>query len=130
MPVLQINREMVTKVLKNLKSDKSSGLDNMHPEFLKKTASAIAYPLTIIFDQALITGTIPNEWKHAPVCVIYKKGDKFSAGNYRPVSLTSVICKVMESIVREYINKFMRSNNFFLQNIMVSYRGGLHHCSC
>ena len=40
-------------------------------------------------------------------------GDKCVAGNYRPVSLTSVVCKVMEKLIRNHIMSYMKMNNFF-----------------
>ena len=52
-------------------------------------------------------------WRSALIGAIFKKGNKCQAGNYRPVSLTSVACKVLESLVREHIIKFMKRNNFF-----------------
>jgi len=48
-------------------------------------------------------GYLPDDWKLAEVTAIYKKGSKSDAGNYRPVSLTSVCCKVLESILRDHI---------------------------
>ena len=56
---------------------------------------------------------MPTEWKSAEITAIFKKGDKRDPGNYRPVSLTSVICKVLESIIADFIREYMESNNFF-----------------
>ena len=44
---------------------------------------------------------------------IYKKGNKKELSNYRPVSLTSIVCKVMESIVRDFIMEHFHANGFF-----------------
>ena len=51
--------------------------------------------LTHIFQQSLSTGVLPTQWKHAYVTPIFKKGAKTDPTNYRPVSLTSVVCKSM-----------------------------------
>ena len=56
---------------------------------------------------------IPNEWKKAQVSAIYKKGDRKLASNYRPISLTSILCKCMEGIVRDHIMDYMSRNNLF-----------------
>jgi hypothetical protein len=72
---------------------------------------AIAIPLTIIFRNSMATGMLPREWKGAVVVPIYKKGDKSDPGNYRPVSLTSIRCKIMEKIVRESLIDYLRANN-------------------
>ena len=52
-----------------------------------------------------------SEWKLANVTTLFKKGDKSNPGNYRPISLTSVVCKLMESILRDKIVEFLEKNN-------------------
>jgi hypothetical protein len=59
--------------------------------------------LTVFFQKTLNEGTLPSDWKEAQVTPLFKKGDKSNLGNYRPVSLTSVVCKLMESVVRDRI---------------------------
>ena len=103
----------IAKLLKNLKPDKSPGLDNIHPTFLKELHQELATPLSIIFNKSLSEKQIPKEWKKAKISAIFKKGSKSLASNYRPVSLTSVVCKVMEKIIRNHIVKFMTINNHF-----------------
>ena len=58
-------------------------------------------------------GKLPHEWKCANITAFFKKGDKKYAENYRPVSLTSVVCKLLETIIRENIVEHMRSNKLF-----------------
>lgn len=108
-----INEQQVVKVLQKLKKDKSPGLDNLHPRVLREISSSIASPLTLLFNQSLQQGTAPEAWKKAQITAIYKKGDKSEAGNYRPVSLTSIICKTMETLVRDHIVSYMRQNDMF-----------------
>ena len=55
--------------------------------------------------------TVVSEWKLANVTPLFKKGDKSNPGNYRPISLTSVVCKLMESILRDKIVEFLEKNN-------------------
>ena len=57
------------------------------------------------------SGVVPSEWKKANITAIFKKGSKKLAGKYRPVSLTSVVCKLMESIIRDSIMEHMSNNN-------------------
>ena len=85
--------DMENKLLK-LNVNKSCGPDNLHPKILKELASELAYPLKLLFDKTLSEGRIPTKWKLAEVRPIFKKGDKSTPGNYRPVSLTSVCCKI------------------------------------
>ena len=64
--------------------------------------------LKLIFDISLKTGEVPREWKEANVTPLFKKGCKLERSNYRPVSLTSTICKILESIIRDKIMKYMQ----------------------
>jgi hypothetical protein len=105
MPELIINEEMVLKQLNSLKIDKSSGPNELHPRLLKELAKSLTKPLCIIFKQSLRLKMIPKEWKKATISAIFKKGNISMAGSYRPVSLTSVVGKLLEKIIREHIIK-------------------------
>ena len=100
---LLVTPDMVSKELRDLNPSKSPGPDGMHPFFLKEVAEQLAYPLSILFNQSIGEGDIPREWKEANVVPIHKKGDREDPGNYRPVSLTSVICKVLEALIRDHL---------------------------
>ena len=86
----------------NLNPYKSPGHDNWHPYFLRELTDVISVPLSILFNKSLKEGA-HRSWRKAIIAAIYKKGDRSNPGNYRPVSLTSVIAKIMESIIREKI---------------------------
>ena len=75
-----------------LDSNTSAGPDNLHPVLLKHWAACLAYPLHIIFLQAYLEGHLPSSWKSSLVISIFKKGERFDALNYRPISTTSVQC--------------------------------------
>ena len=110
---ISFTKENVLQKLKYFKINKSPGPDGHHPHILKQVAEAPAVSLTSVLNKILSTGTLPQLWKDANVTPIFKKGKKSSAGNYRPVNLTSVICKLMESLVRDNIIKHMNSNSLF-----------------
>jgi len=63
----------------------------------------IVTPLHKIFETSYNTGVISRDWKFANIVPIYKKANKAEVSNYRPVSLTNVVCKVMESIIRDQV---------------------------
>ena len=64
---------------------------------------SLVAPLTLIYDKSLKDGILPDCWKEATVVAIHKKGSKRDVRNYRPVSLTSVICKMLEAIIKNHI---------------------------
>jgi hypothetical protein len=84
--------------LQALTPDKSPGPDGVHPRVLKECADELAAPLAAIFCRSHREGRAPQLFKQANIVPIFKKGCKVTASNYRPISLTSVPCKAMESI--------------------------------
>ena len=93
--------------------DNSLGPDSLHPRLLFEIKESIAEPLSIIFNQSLALKTIRKEWKNAQISAIFKKGNKSQATNYIPVSLTSVVCKIMEKLIRLHIINHMKANKLF-----------------
>ena len=110
---LNIDEAVVYKKLSELKLDKSPGPDNLHPRILFELRSEICKPLQMLFELSLKTGKTPSDWRSAVITALHKKGSKADVSNYRPVSLTCVICKVMESIVRDHITKYLIQNKLF-----------------
>ena len=72
--------------------------------------------LTHLFQRSLTTGDIPQEWKSAFVTPIFKKGKRYDPSNYRPVSLTSVVCKTLEHILVSQIMKHLETNSILCNN--------------
>ena len=93
--------EDVLKLLQGLKPDKLPGTDMIHPRVLKECAHQLAHPLFRLFRTSLDEGNVPKDWKSGNKIPIYKEGSRTSVDNYRPVSLTSVISKVMEKLLRK-----------------------------
>ena len=67
----------------------------------------------MLFINSLVCGELPKEWKQGKISAIYKKWSRKVAGNYRPVSLTSIVCKCLEICVRNHIVSHMKKNNLF-----------------
>ena len=95
----------------------------MHPFLLQKLSKTLCYPLTIIFQKSVSTGKNPKEWKYAKVTPLFKKGNKSVTGNYRPVSLTSVVCKCLERIKRTQIMEHLTRNKF-ISDCQYGFRSG------
>uniref|UniRef100_A0A8C2UDQ8 Reverse transcriptase domain-containing protein n=1 Tax=Coturnix japonica TaxID=93934 RepID=A0A8C2UDQ8_COTJA len=89
------------------------GPDEIHPRVLKELVEVITEPFSIIFQCSLLMGKVPEDWRLANVTPIYKNGCKEDLGNYRPVSLTSVLGKVMERIILREIMRQVWDNQEF-----------------
>ena len=107
---IKVTPEIVKEKLEKLNKFKGSGPDNIHPHVLKETASSICIPLSLIFNESLEFGETPEDWRNANVTPIFKKGSRNDPANYRPVSLTSQVCKVLESIVKEQVLGHLEKN--------------------
>ena len=106
----EISTEEVAGQLRLLNPNKSPGPDDLHPLVLKELADVLAGPLTRLFNLSLKYGALPTEWKTAVVKPMFKSGSRLEPGNYRPVSLTCVLCKVMEKIVTNRIKIYLETN--------------------
>ena len=105
-----IQGEIVSNLLHHLDTHKSMGPDGIHPRVLRELTEVLTKPLSIIYQQPWLTGEVPVDWKLANVMPIYKKGWKEDPGNYRPVSLTLVLGKVMEQIILSAITRHVQDN--------------------
>jgi len=86
------------RIIYKFKNNKSPGPDNIGP-LVKAVADEIADPLCYLFNLSFLTGVVPNALKIAKVIPIYKKGEKSSIENYRPISLLSVFDKILEKLM-------------------------------
>ena len=66
-----------------------------------------------MFENSMSSGLLPSDWKTSNISVIHKKGPKHDVGNYRPISLTCIACKIMESIIRDNIAHYFNVNKLF-----------------
>jgi hypothetical protein len=106
----------VEELLQDIDPEKSLGPDKIHPKVLKEARSQLARPLTLLFNKSFNEGEIPTDWRKANVTAIFKKGDKRVPGNYRPVSLTSVVCKLMEKLLRRKILNHLQTHSILSEN--------------
>ena len=113
MPEIEMDLNGVLKILANLKPDKAAGPDDINPVILKELRSEIASVVKTIFEKSLETGTlhVPKVWVSARVSPIFKKGDKSDPANYRPISLTCILCKLMEHIIASNLTRHFNKNN-------------------
>ena len=91
----------IRKMLKNINVNKACGPDGISGKILKNCCGSLAYPLSLIYRLSYNSGIVPQEWKMANVVPVYKKGSKSSVENYRPISLTCLVMKIFEKIIRD-----------------------------
>ena len=98
---------MVTKKIKALKNNKSPGVDGIPPKPLMETVGQIGIPLARVFNLSLKEGVVPFEWREANIIPLFKKGPRNQSENYRRVSLTSVICKLLQRLIKDHMVEFL-----------------------
>ena len=104
----------VCKLLSELNSNKSPGPDQIYPKILRNGCHSLAPSLCKLFNLSFSHGMVPDQWKLADIIWLHKKGPKHKRENYRPVSLTTVVCKVREKIVRNNIVEFWTTRKILM----------------
>jgi len=107
---------MILKKLNCLNVNKSAGPDGINPQILQEVKREIVDALCIIFNESISRYQIPVDWKNAHVTVVHKKESKTNVANYRPISLTCVICKILESMIRNHVMEHFKINKLFNDN--------------
>jgi len=121
-----VSTAAVKAKIKELRPTSAPGPDGITPKILKNCIEEISPVLAVIYRKSMLTGSVPEEWRQANIVPIFKKGSKAKPGNYRPVSLTSICCKVLEKIVRDKIVGHLKENNL----ISTAQHGFVNNRSC
>nr|VZI25368.1 unnamed protein product [Spirometra erinaceieuropaei] len=114
---------IVRNELLNLKESTSPGPDAIPAKLLKELASEMSKPLALIFQISFVTGCLPSDWKSATITPLFKGGSRASANNYRPVSLTSICCKIMEKIIKKALVQSLEQHHL-LSDAQHGFRSG------
>ena len=123
---ISVNDELIVDVIKELSCNSAAGPDGVPVALLKNASVELAKPLNILFNHSINMGHVPSTWKEAAVVPIFKGGDRYLAKNYRPISLTSTIMKVLERIIRKQLVDFLSDHKYFNPN----QHGFRHGRSC
>ena len=107
----RINVHEVVNLVKGIDGGKPTGLDNIPCKLLKIAADVIAPSLTCIFNQSLLTGIYPSDWKLAKVTPIFKTGSKTDLNDYRPISVIPAVAKIFEKIVYDQLYNYLNVNH-------------------
>ena len=96
-----VSESFVHTELLKLNTSKSTGLDEIPSKFIKEGADIVQFPITHIINLSILTNTVPRDMETARVRPIFKKNSPLEASNYRPVSILSVVSKILERSVYE-----------------------------
>ena len=107
---IEFTSSAVKNAMSRLKKNKSPGPDGFLPRVLKEVEDEVIPHLVTIFNASIRSGCVPRDWREAEVTPIFKKGDVSQPSNYRPISLTSIVGKLMESIMVDLISDHLESN--------------------
>jgi len=123
---LQITTEGLEKLLNKVNVNKASGPDAIPNRLLKELSHELSPILQFLFTQSLQNQTLPEDWRSANIAPLFKKGDRHQAMNYRPVSLTSVVCKLLEHVICRHILHHLETHSI-LTPLQHGFRSG-HSC--
>jgi len=121
MPAIAVTEPDVYKLLCVLDTSKSCGPDDLPPRVMKELSAEVTPILTYIFNQPLMSEQLPPDWHMANIFALHKNGALDQAENYRPISLTSVCCKILEHIVYSCICNYLDENSIITPVFRTGY---------
>ena len=107
---------MIKSILERIESGKSPGPDGLNSHFLKECSESLAYPLHLIFTYSVKYSKLPSIWKRANVSPTFKSGSKLEKQNYRQVSLTCILCKILEKLIGHEMTVYLIENSLLNKN--------------
>ena len=110
------NKRELLELVSKLRESKSPGIDNIGPGLVKEVFESIVDPLLYIFNISMLDGIVPDKLKTAKVAPIFKKGDRSLAGNYRPISLLTVLDKLLEKLMYKRAYTFLVKHNILYRH--------------
>ncbi len=120
---IHIDRGAVLKYMQRMGQNKAPGADAMYPRVLKEVQVEVVDALVSIVQSSIDTGDVPKDFECTNIVPIYKKYSHNEACNYRPVSLTLVVSKLLESVIRDSLQKYLEDNNL-IGNTQHGFRKG------
>ena len=114
--IVDLEIEDVYKLLKELDPNKSNLSSCIHPSVLKEAAEELAHPIFKIFQISLRQGKVPDCWKTGVVTPIHKGNDRHKVANYRPITITSVLCRLLEKVIKNKLIDHISSNDLITKD--------------
>ena len=120
---ITIVKSDIEEVINKLDENKAMGPDGVSGRMLKECKKQLLDPILNLIRTSITTGQVPVEWKRADVVPIYKSGCRMETLNYRPVSLTSIMCKICEEVIKSKWSEFLE-NERILNEKQFGFRKG------
>ena len=119
---IDINEKIVEEAIGHLREYSAPGPDKVANKLIIELKNELAYPLAVLFRKSINESRMPDDWRLSNVTPVYKKGSKSDPGNYRPVSLTSNVCKLMERVINKPLGDYL--NKCVIENSQHGFRRG------
>ena len=116
-------------LLESLHTNKSFGIDKIHPLSLKTAALQIYRPLTLNFNLSINQGIFPDSMKLAKIVPVFKQGSRFACSNYRPISDLFSISKILERCIFNQLMSYFTNNNM-ISSKQYGFRPGFTTSHC
>ncbi len=107
--------DTITRLVQGLNPTKSCGIDGITARLLKDAGPEIIRPITYVINLSIRTASFPSVWKVGLVTPIHKEGPMDDPNNYRPITLLSLISKILERVIHEQVYAFLRNEDFFTE---------------
>ena len=111
----KFSENTISDILKELKTNKATVIDNLSGRFLKDGSKVLATSIAQICNLSIKLSTVPDECKIAKLKPLYKKGKKTDPNNYRPISLLPVISKILEKVFHDQTMEFVTERKYLIQ---------------
>ena len=118
--LLPTEKDYILKSLRDIYTSKAASIDRPSGRFLQDGANVLAKPVTDIFSLSISLNKFPSAFKLAKVKTIFKKRRKTNVLNYRPISLLSILSKVIEKLLTKKRLNFKIITRFSLNINLVS----------
>ena len=118
-----VDEDFVINMISNLDDSKATGADDISIKFLKEGNPEIAVWITQFINLSFNTGVYPDDWKHAKICPIFKKGDRNICCNYRPISILNAASKLIERVAHKQLYEYIVQHNL-LNKAQFGFRPG------
>ena len=127
--IMPVSGNFIRDELSGMKTDKSTGLDDIPARFLKDGVDFLVEPVRHIINMSILTEVVPDGFKNARVRPLFKKGSRLDPGNVRPVSILPILSKVLERAINNQLREFLETNKILFE-FQSGFQGGYSTDTC